>query len=71
MPAGSPLAFTLLRVPRGAQRPSEEAFRVAIARDREQLGLPVGTGPTDLEIAGPYPVVVDGTDLDEYTAWER
>ena len=72
MPAGSPLAFTLLRVPRGAPRPSVEAFRRAIADDRERLHLSSTTaGPAELEIAGPYAVVVDGTELDEYTAWER
>ncbi len=70
MSTGTPLAFTLLRVPRGAARPSEEAFRSALARDREQLRLP-SRKSIELEIAGPYPVIVNDTEFDEYTAWER
>jgi hypothetical protein len=71
MPAGSPVAFALLRVPRGDPRPSEEKFRAALAKDREQLHLPSKNGGSDLQIAGPYQIIVDGSELDEYVVWER
>lgn len=71
MPAGSPVAFALLRVPRGDPRPSEDQFRAALARDREQLHLQSQNGGSDLQIAGPYQIMVGGTELDEYVAWER
>jgi len=71
MPAGSPVAFALLRVPRGDPRPSEENFRAALAKDREALHLPGTNGADDLQTAGPYQIVVDGNELDEYVVWER
>jgi hypothetical protein len=71
MPAGSPVAFALLRVPRGDPRPSEDRFRAALAEDRVQLHLPAENGTGDLQIAGPYQIIVDGTELDEYVVWER
>jgi len=71
MPAGSPVAFALLRVPRGNPTPSEKKFRAALAEDRKQLHLSEQNGGDDLQIAGPYQIVVDGTELDEYVVWER
>jgi hypothetical protein len=67
----SVLAFALLRVPRGAPRPSEEAFREAIARDRAKLRLPALNGHVEYAVAGPYEVVVDGSETDEYAVWEK
>jgi hypothetical protein len=69
--AGSPLAFALLRIPRGQARPSDEEFLAALARDREQLRLPKLNGATDFETAGPYPIVYEGKDLDEWVVWEK
>lgn len=71
MRAGSPLAFTLLRVPRGDPRPSDEEFLNALARDREQLHLPAANGASDFAIAGPYAILVDGSELDEWVVWEK
>jgi hypothetical protein len=71
MHAGSPVAFALLRVPRGDPRPSDENFRAALAKDREALHLPGKNGDSDLQIAGPYQIIVDGNELDEYAVWER
>jgi hypothetical protein len=65
----SPRALVVLRVPHGATAPDENLVRAAIAADRKQLGLP----PDDLlgyRIAGPYPVALGDSTLDEYVAWE-
>lgn len=70
MPAGAPLAFTIIRVPRGAPRPSEEACRRAITEDRQRLRLPQLNGHAELVVAGPYAVTINGTEFDEYTVWE-
>jgi len=71
MPSGSPLTFALLRVPRCQARPSDEQFRVALSEDRERLHQPPPPVQPDVTIAGPYAIVVDGAELDEYVAWER
>ena len=71
MPSGSPLTFALLRVPRGQPRPSEEQFRAALTHDRERLHQTAPTIETDLTTAGPYAILVDGAELDEYVVWER
>ncbi len=71
VPAGPSLAFTLVRVPRGESRPSEEEFRTALQGDRERLGLPQPNGPLEFQVAGPYAIVVDGVELDEYVVWEE
>ena len=65
------LAFALIRVPHGAPRPSDDAFRAALARDRAQLRLPPLNGHVEFAVAGPYEVVVGGAELDEYTVWEK
>jgi hypothetical protein len=71
MPVGASVAFALLRVPRGAPRPSDEQFRAALRQDRERLHYADAAVQTEVEVAGPYRVTVDGSDLDEYVAWER
>jgi len=71
MPSGTPLAFALVRVRRGEPRPSEEVLRRALAEDRERLGLPRANGAAEMVVAGPYAVLVDGTELDEYVVWDR
>lgn len=70
--AGFVVAFVLIRVPRGAPGPSDDACCAAIARDREQLRLPPPlNGRLEYGVAGPYEVTVNDTDLDEYTIWEK
>ena len=71
MPAGASVAFALIRIPRGGARPSEEQFRAALQQDRQRLHHPDPTIPTEVEIAGPYAITVDGSELDEYVVWER
>jgi hypothetical protein len=71
MPSGTSVAFALVRVPRGEPRPSDEAFRTALEKDRERLHQPAPGAPTEVQIAGPYPVTVGEAELDEYVAWER
>lgn len=70
MPAGSSVALVLIRIPRGAPAPAEGVFREALDRDRERLHLPPCNGTLGMVITGPHPIVIDGTELDEYTAWE-
>jgi len=71
MPAGASLAFALIRVPRGATRPSEEQQRAALQADHAQIHQPAPSAPTELHLAGPYHILVDGAELDEYVVWER
>ena len=71
MPVGASVAFALIRVPRGHARPSEEEFRAALRQDRERLHYPDLTVASEVEIAGPYAITVDGSELDEYVVWER
>ena len=71
MPAGASVAFALIRVPRGGPPPSEQEFRAALRRDRERLQHPEPAIPPDLSTAGPYAIIVDGAELDEYVVWER
>jgi len=71
MPAGASVALALLRVPRGGSRPTDEQFRAALAEDCQRLHQPAPPDASDLHIAGPYAVIVDGSELDEYVVWER
>jgi len=71
MPAGASQAFALIRVPRGESRPSDDRLRAALQADRESLNQPAPQAPTEMQVAGPYHITVDGTDLDEYVVWER
>ncbi len=70
MQAGASPAFALIRVPRGETKPTDEAFLEAIRKDRELLSLPSLNGHTEFVCAGPYAIIVDGSELDEYVAWE-
>ena len=71
MPAGTPIALTTIRVERGAPAPTREALCAAIERDRLRLQLPAVDTMRDLAVAGPYPIVAGGKELDEYVVWER
>jgi hypothetical protein len=71
MPAGASQAFALIRVPRGESRPSDERLRAALQADRESINQPAPQAPTEMQVAGPYHILVDGTELDEYVVWER
>lgn len=71
MTPGTPIALATVRVARGAPRPSDEVFRAAIERDREVLRLPKANGVLDFAVAGPYPILVGGEDIDEWVVWER
>ena len=72
MSAGTSIAFALIRVPRGAPPPSEEILERALAEDRKRLGLPAAANAAlEPTVAGPYAVLVDGAELDEYVVWER
>lgn len=71
MPAGASQTFALIRVPRGQARPDEAQLRAALQADRERLNHPAPPAPTEMQLAGPYAIVVDGAELDEYVVWER
>jgi hypothetical protein len=71
MSSGVSLAFALIRVPRGQACPSDEDVRKALAQDRLRLCQPERNGAMEYQLAGPYPVVVDGSELDEWVAWEK
>jgi len=71
MPAGASQAFALIRVPRGNPRPSDGELRDALIEDRQRIGHAAQGAPTELEVAGPYKITVDGAELDEYVVWER
>jgi|GEM_PF-1109584 len=63
-------ALAVIRVPRGAPRPSDAEQRAVLEGDRRQLGLPPETYQRDCIIAGPYAVSIEGEALDEYVVWE-
>lgn len=71
MSAGASPAFALIRVARGEARPSEDRLRAALQADRDQLRQPPPAAPTEMQVAGPYHITVDGAELDEYVVWER
>jgi hypothetical protein len=71
MQRGTASALTVIRVPRGAPAPAEETIKAAIDRDRQRQHLTGQTYFNDLSVAGPYRVIVDGKELDEYVVWER
>ncbi len=64
-------ALAVVRVPKGAPRPSDEVFRAALQEDRKRLGLEEAEAFADFAVSGPYPVLVDGVEYDEYVVWER
>jgi hypothetical protein len=61
----------MIRVGRGQPAPTEADLRAAIACDRQRLHLPPQNHFYDVEVTGPFPVTVDGRELDEYVVWER
>ncbi len=65
----TPRALVVLRVPRASAPPHEAAIQAAITSDRAKLGLPAIDG-LPYELAGPYPIELEGRSLDEYVAWE-
>jgi hypothetical protein len=71
MPAGACQAFAIVRVARGAEPPSAGQLHEALRRDREHLRQGAPACEDDLQVAGPYRIVVDGVELDEYVAWAR
>ena len=71
MSAGASPVLALIRIRRGEPRPSEEQFRQAVRQDRQRLHLSTTNEPIELEVAGPFSIVADGTELDEYVVWER
>ena len=71
MSAGASPVFALVRIPRGGPKPSEEDFVQALKKDRLNLRLPESNGHLEFETAGPYAILVDGSELDEYVAWEK
>ena len=71
MSRGTATALAVVRVRRGQPRPAEKDFRAALAHDRERLYLPPEKYVCDFAVAGPYAVIVDGRELDEYVVWER
>jgi len=70
MGAGRSLALTTVRVPHGQPRPPDAEFRKAIAQDRQRLGLPPLDRTAEVVVAGPYRILVDGQEWDEYVAWD-
>ncbi|GBD24812.1 hypothetical protein HRbin30_00125 [bacterium HR30] len=64
-------ALAIVRVPKGAPRPSDEEFRRALEEDRNQLHLEPNPEIRDFFVAGPFSITLDGQDFDEYVVWER
>jgi len=64
-------ALTVLRVARGAPHPSEAELRAALQNDRGVLAVADQPLICDFAVAGPYAIVVDGKEMDEYVVWER
>lgn len=64
-------ALAIVRVPKGAPRPTDEEFRRALEEDRGRLHLEPSSAFTDYFVSGPFPVTVDGQAFDEYVVWER
>jgi hypothetical protein len=71
MSAGTSPALAVVRVARGAAKPSLEQLREALDQDRRFFGLPPGDAGNELIVTGPFPVSVGGKDQDEYVVWER
>ena len=63
--------MTVIRVGRGQPAPTEADLHAAIARDRQRLHLPPQNWPYEVAVTGPFPVTVNGRELDEYVVWER
>lgn len=64
-------ALTVIRVPRGADKPSEAEFQAALELDRSTLQLAHQPVLRDFAVAGPYRIDGPDGELDEYVVWER
>lgn len=64
-------ALAIVRVPKGAPRPSDEEFRRALEEDRARLRLEPAPDILDFYVAGPFAITLDGQEFDEYVVWER
>ncbi len=71
MSRGTASTLTVIRVPRGQPAPDDAQRRAAIEGDRIRLHLAPEKSVRDVAIAGPYPVTVNGQELDEYVVWEQ
>jgi hypothetical protein len=71
MSSGTASALTVIRVGRGQPAPSAADLRAAITHDRQRLHLPPRGHLYDVAVTGPFSVIVDGRELDEYVVWER
>jgi hypothetical protein len=71
MSGGTPQALAIVRVARGASRPTREQFRQALDEDRRALGLPPGDHDNELIVTGPVQVLIGTDAFDEYVVWER
>jgi len=71
MPRGTASALTVIRVRHGEPPPTEQDQRAAIDHDRARLHLPPEKYVRDITVAGPYPISIDGRELDEYVVWEQ
>ena len=71
MSRGTANALTVVRILRGQPLPGEADLRAALDRDRVRLHLPPEKYLRDFSVAGPYPVSIEGQELDEYVVWER
>lgn len=71
MSGGTSIAMAVVRVERGAPRPSREQFRRALDEDRRLLHMRPGDADNELIVTGPVPIVVGEAQLDEYVVWER
>lgn len=63
-------ALAVVRVDRGAARPTDDDLRAALRADRKALKQPPEPEGA-ITVSGPYAIRVDGRDLDEYVVWER
>jgi len=70
MQKGTASALTVIRVSRGAPAPKPEECREALAKDRARQHLDDGAYFADFRVAGPYQILIDGQELDEYVVWE-
>ena len=69
--AGTLAALAVVRVPRGAARPTNQELRHALEQDRHALHLAPAAVEGDLVVTGPYPVTMGEQQFDEYVVWER
>lgn len=71
MQRGTASALTVIRVARGAPAPAADDLKTAIDKDRIRQHLGAQNYFADYTVAGPYPITVNGQELDEYVVWDR